>query len=59
MNKREKEEFIKNDSKSSGLRSLTVALFVIGAILVAFVIFLVICNQTGTITKLPDGSIKI
>lgn len=59
MNRREKEEFIKNDSKSSGLRSLTVALFVIGAILVAFVIFLVICSQTGTITKLPDGSIKI
>lgn len=59
MNRREKEEFIKNDSKSSGLRSLTVALFVIGAILVAFVIFLVICNQTGTITKLPDGSIRI
>ena len=59
MNRREKEEFIKNDSKSSGLRSLTVALFVIGAILVAFVIFLVIWNQTGTITKLPDGSIRI
>jgi len=59
MNRSQRENYIKKINKHSGVRTLTVLLFIFASIIFAFVIFLLILNQSGTITKLPDGSIKL